>query len=375
MPKSAWTEKDQINKLLKERRWLGIGIQIHVSSKNWRDLPRDIHFDTCRVLRILKDGGEALKLRNFKKDATLKLSKSTNQEWYEHVGLEVTRSQDDKVTDSETRLCLVDDLIVLKITSPLTRNLGSCVEHQWNSHVKTVGHDAAYGMPWKTLKKMMTDEYYPRGEFKKLDIELWNLKVKESDEVEKMQLSLPLNLIDQKIRTFADRQAENKRKLDDNSRSNQNQQQQFKKQNVSRAYTDGPGEKKVYGGSKPLCPKCNNHHDGQCAPKCNNCKRAGHLARDCRSPAAAANNQRALVANQRVVTCFEWSGGATTRAYALGNSGKNSDANVLTGTFLLNNRYASILFPEDLPGIPPTRQVEFQIDLIPSAAPVARVIR
>ncbi|GJX30309.1 putative reverse transcriptase domain-containing protein [Tanacetum coccineum] len=30
------------------------------------------------------------------------------------------------------------------------------------------------------------------------------------------------------------------------------------------------------------------------------------------------------------------------------------------------------VFPEDLSGIPPTRQVEFQIDLIPSAAPVAR---
>nr|GFC55253.1 putative reverse transcriptase domain-containing protein [Tanacetum cinerariifolium] len=30
------------------------------------------------------------------------------------------------------------------------------------------------------------------------------------------------------------------------------------------------------------------------------------------------------------------------------------------------------VFPEDLPGIPPTRQVEFQIDLVPGAAPVAR---
>nr|GFD34940.1 putative reverse transcriptase domain-containing protein [Tanacetum cinerariifolium] len=28
-------------------------------------------------------------------------------------------------------------------------------------------------------------------------------------------------------------------------------------------------------------------------------------------------------------------------------------------------------FPEDLPGIPPARQVEFQIDLVPGAAPVA----
>ncbi|GKG42200.1 hypothetical protein Tco_0476498, partial [Tanacetum coccineum] len=30
------------------------------------------------------------------------------------------------------------------------------------------------------------------------------------------------------------------------------------------------------------------------------------------------------------------------------------------------------VFPEDLPGLPPTRQVEFQIDLIPGTAPVAR---
>ncbi|GKA79246.1 putative reverse transcriptase domain-containing protein [Tanacetum coccineum] len=32
----------------------------------------------------------------------------------------------------------------------------------------------------------------------------------------------------------------------------------------------------------------------------------------------------------------------------------------------------SDVFPEDLPGLPPVRQVEFQIDLIPGAAPVAR---
>ncbi|GJZ56312.1 hypothetical protein Tco_0611505 [Tanacetum coccineum] len=52
------------------------------------------HSDTERLSR----SDEVLKLNNFKKDATLKLSKSTNQEWYEHVGPEVTRSQDDKVT-------------------------------------------------------------------------------------------------------------------------------------------------------------------------------------------------------------------------------------------------------------------------------------
>ncbi|GJZ06819.1 putative reverse transcriptase domain-containing protein [Tanacetum coccineum] len=33
----------------------------------------------------------------------------------------------------------------------------------------------------------------------------------------------------------------------------------------------------------------------------------------------------------------------------------------------------SDVFPKDLPGLPPVRQVEFQIDLIPGAAPVARI--
>nr|GFD07022.1 putative reverse transcriptase domain-containing protein [Tanacetum cinerariifolium] len=35
-------------------------------------------------------------------------------------------------------------------------------------------------------------------------------------------------------------------------------------------------------------------------------------------------------------------------------------------------REFSEVFPKDLPGLPPTQQVEFQIDLVPGAAPVAR---
>ncbi|GKC00069.1 hypothetical protein Tco_0986205 [Tanacetum coccineum] len=51
------------------------------------------HSDTER----LSQSDEVLKLKNFKKDATLKLFKSTNQERYEHVSPEVTSSQDGKV--------------------------------------------------------------------------------------------------------------------------------------------------------------------------------------------------------------------------------------------------------------------------------------
>ncbi|GKF78586.1 hypothetical protein Tco_0234154, partial [Tanacetum coccineum] len=53
--------------------------------------------------------------------------------------------------------------------------------HAWNSHVKTTTPEAAHAMPWKTLKKMMTEKYCPRGEIKKLEFEMWNLKVKGND--------------------------------------------------------------------------------------------------------------------------------------------------------------------------------------------------
>ncbi|GJS22118.1 putative reverse transcriptase domain-containing protein [Tanacetum coccineum] len=42
----------------------------------------------------------------------------------------------------------------------------------WNSHMKAITQDVAYAMDWKTLKKMMTVKYCPRGEIKKLEIEL-----------------------------------------------------------------------------------------------------------------------------------------------------------------------------------------------------------
>nr|GEU59638.1 reverse transcriptase domain-containing protein [Tanacetum cinerariifolium] len=45
----------------------------------------------------------------------------------------------------------------------------------------TEGHDDAYAMTWETFKKRLTEKYCPKGEIKKLEIELWNLKVKGND--------------------------------------------------------------------------------------------------------------------------------------------------------------------------------------------------
>ncbi|GJT71986.1 reverse transcriptase domain-containing protein [Tanacetum coccineum] len=130
----------------------------------------------------------------------------------------------------------------------------------WNGHVRTLGHDAAYAMTWGTLKKKLTDKYCPKGEIKKLEIELWNLRVRGNDvaaytqrfqelalmctkfladetkKVDKYISGLPDNihgnvmsarpktlddaielandLMDQKLRTYVERQNDNKRKAD-----------------------------------------------------------------------------------------------------------------------------------------------------------------
>ncbi|GKA24250.1 reverse transcriptase domain-containing protein [Tanacetum coccineum] len=53
----------------------------------------------------------------------------------------------------------------------------------WNFHVKTTTPEASHAMPWAALKKMMTNKYCLRGEIKKIETEMWNLKVKGTDVV------------------------------------------------------------------------------------------------------------------------------------------------------------------------------------------------
>nr|GFD38124.1 hypothetical protein [Tanacetum cinerariifolium] len=160
---------------------------------------------------------------------------------------------------------------------------------------------------------------------RKLEMELWELKVKgtdlvsytqrfqelallcgrmfseEADKIEKYVGGLPdmihgsvvaskpktmqeaieiaTELMDKKVRTFAERETASKRKFKNTSRNTQSQQRQQsnKRQNTDRVYTAASCEKKQYGGSKPLCAKCNYHHDGPCAPKCYNCNKICHL--------------------------------------------------------------------------------------------------
>nr|GEU82486.1 putative reverse transcriptase domain-containing protein [Tanacetum cinerariifolium] len=279
----------------------------------------------------------------------------------------------------------------------------------WNGHVRTLGHEAAYAMTWGTLKKNMTDKYCLKGKIKKLEIRLWNLRVKGNDvavytqrfqelalmcikfladETEKLDkyinglpnnihrnvmsarpktldktIELANDLMDQKLRTYAERQKENMRKTDNNQ-----QRQPHKKQNVARAYTVGPGEKKANTNN-------NNYNINQKAGACYECGNTGYIKRNC----PKLNNRE--------------NGVAQVRACVLGRRDASSDSNVITGcdVFLAHittkeakdkskwKRLEDVpivrdfleVFLEDLPGIPPAKQVEFQIDLVPGAAPVA----
>nr|GEY61133.1 putative reverse transcriptase domain-containing protein [Tanacetum cinerariifolium] len=244
----------------------------------------------------------------------------------------------------------------------------------WNSQIRTLGPEA-YAMTWEVLKKKMTNKYCPQGELKKLEIELWNLKVKgkyvisytyrfqeltlictkfvanENEKIDKYISGLPNNiygnvksskprtldgtieltndLMDQKLHTYTEK-ADNKRKTDDTSRNNhRHQQQPFKKQNVAKVYNMGTGERKPYEGSLPK--------DGKETPKGNGyfkCGASGHFKRDCPKLKKKNGGNR----------------NAQGWVYAVRNAEKNENApmnpnsNVVMGTFLLNNRYASILF-------------------------------
>ncbi|GJR57198.1 putative reverse transcriptase domain-containing protein [Tanacetum coccineum] len=268
----------------------------------------------------------------------------------------------------------------------------------WNSHKRTIGVEAAYAMNWVELIKLMTEVYCPRNEIQKMETELWNLTVKgndltaytqrfqelillctrmvpdEEDRVERFIGGLPDNiqgnviaanparlqdairianqLMDKKVQGYAARSAENKRRMESNLRDNRGQQPPFKRQNtsgqnVARAYTARNNERRGYAGPLPYCNKCRLHHEGLCTMRCGNCKKVGHQTRDCRLLLLQTLRGLQLEIN-RVLFVMSVEdqdiSGRIVLTYAIGGGGTNPDSNIVTGTFLLNNCYALMLF-------------------------------
>ncbi|GJV47306.1 putative reverse transcriptase domain-containing protein [Tanacetum coccineum] len=231
---------------------------------------------------------------------------------------------------------------------------------------------------WKT--KVATIE-----EIQRMEHELWNLRVKEYEIVAYTQRFNELALmcsrmvkpervkVDAYIRGLTDNIKgevtsskpadlnEAKRKWENlqggNSSSKGNQKdnsrqtlQNNQKQGNSRAIVTAPTD-----GKLPLCECCFTRHVGQCTIKCHKCGKVGHKARYCREKSVATGANA-----QPIWTCYDCGEQGHTRnrcpkkvkqevrevhgrAYAIKDA-EPKGPNVVTSTFLLNNRYASILF-------------------------------
>ncbi|GJW38929.1 putative reverse transcriptase domain-containing protein [Tanacetum coccineum] len=131
--------------------------------------------------------------------------------------------------------------------------------------------------------------------------------------------------------------------------------QQNRRQETARAYAAAPTENRGYAGNLPKCNRCNFHHSGRCPPKCQKCQRTGHLEKDCRAILPGACND--FLQNATCYGCGEkghlknkcpkagnqHNEGARARAYVVVEN-PQQNPNVVTGTFLLNDHYACILF-------------------------------
>ncbi|GJX14513.1 putative reverse transcriptase domain-containing protein [Tanacetum coccineum] len=157
----------------------------------------------------------------------------------------------------------------------------------------------------------------------------------------------------QKWENFQSGNSSGKSNHKDNSRqSSQNNQ----KQGNAQAMTTSPNDGKMSSGLLLVCERCFTRHVGQCTIKCHKCGKIGHKARYYKEKNVATSANA-----QPIWTCYDCGeqghtrnrcpkkvkqeevGEARGRAYAIKDA-EPQGPNVVTGTFLLNNRYASVLF-------------------------------
>ncbi|GJX70917.1 putative reverse transcriptase domain-containing protein [Tanacetum coccineum] len=213
----------------------------------------------------------------------------------------------------------------------------------WNSKVIILGLDVANQMRFNELDLMCLRMVEP--ESVKIKAYIRGLSNNIEGEVTS---SKPTNL-NEVVRMAHYGKSNHK----DNSRqSSQNNQ----KQGNARDMTTAPNEGKVSSGSLHECERCFTRHVGQCTIKCHKCGNIRHKARYCKEKDVTTGANA-----QPILTCYDCGeqghmrnrcpkkvkheevGEARGRAYVIKDA-EPQGPNVVTGTFLLNNCYASVLF-------------------------------
>ncbi|GJR30610.1 putative reverse transcriptase domain-containing protein [Tanacetum coccineum] len=196
----------------------------------------------------------------------------------------------------------------------------------WNSHKRTIRTEVAFAMSWRELIKLMAEVYCPRNEIQKMEYELWNLTVKKNDLAAYTQRFQELTMMYTKMVPEEEVQVEKFiRGLPDNIQRNVIAAEPTRLQDAVRIANNLMDQKLKGYAVKNVENK-----------RRFECGRQGHFRSDC--PKLKDQNRGNKAGNKNGV------GEARGKAYVLGGGEANPDSNVVKGTFLLNNHYASMIF-------------------------------
>nr|GEY77036.1 putative reverse transcriptase domain-containing protein [Tanacetum cinerariifolium] len=258
----------------------------------------------------------------------------------------------------------------------------------WNSHKRTIGVDDAYAMKWAGLIKLMTEVMVPDEEDKVerfiggLSDNIQGNVVAANPARLQDAIRIANQLMDKKLQAYAARSAENKRRMESNPRDNYGQQLSFKRQNttgqnVARAYTTGNNERKGYAIELA---------DGRVSETnivLRGCTLGllGHPFNKDLMPVELGSfdiiiGMDWLAKYHALIICDEKFvripyGNEVYLAQVTSKKAEDKLEEKRLEDVPIVREFLEV-FPEDLPGLPPARQVEFQIDLVLGVASIAR---
>ncbi|GJS37991.1 putative reverse transcriptase domain-containing protein [Tanacetum coccineum] len=270
----------------------------------------------------------------------------------------------------------------------------------WNSQIRTLSQEVAVSMSWNDFKFMMIQEIHGM------------VAATEPKTIQKV-VQISGALTDEAVRNGSIKKVKKRGSVGEPSKDMSRRDDNKRTRTVNAFATTVNLVRRENTGIWPKCTICNSFHapDGICRI-CYNYNRPGHLARDCRSVPRNVNPVNAR--NPTVRACYECGSTdhvrpACPRSFdvIIGMDGLSNykaeivchekvvriplpDGKVLRvlgerpdekARFLMGIKKQEEIvvvrefpevFPDDLSGLPPIQEIEFRIELIPGATPVAK---